>query len=110
MQRRKVDLPDPEGPSRHMTSPRRDLEIDALQHLEAPEALVDAFGLDHGLLMQPPGCRSRTSDSRIVDLLQRARTPVRKWRSMKYCPTYRMLVMTRYQMLATISSGIDLVG
>ena len=33
MQRRNVDLPEPDGPMRHITSPRADLEVDAVQHL-----------------------------------------------------------------------------
>ena len=44
MQRRKVDLPEPDGPRMHITSPRLDLEVDALEHLEAAEALVHALG------------------------------------------------------------------
>ena len=49
MQRRNVDLPEPDGPSRHITSPRATSSVIALQHLEAAEALVHAFGLDHRL-------------------------------------------------------------
>ena len=47
MQRRNVDLPEPDGPSRHMTSLGRDLQRDALEDLEAPEALADRLGADH---------------------------------------------------------------
>ena len=48
MQRRNVLLPDPEGPIRHRTSPRPHRQVDALQHLEPPEGLVDGPRLDHG--------------------------------------------------------------
>ena len=41
MQRRKVDFPEPEGPSRHEDLARLDLHRDPLQHLEAPKGLVD---------------------------------------------------------------------
>ena len=47
MQRRKVDLPEPDGPRMHMHLAGLHLERDALQHLEAAEALVHALGLDH---------------------------------------------------------------
>ena len=46
MQRRKVDLPEPDGPMMQTISPRRDLEVDALQHLEPAEALVDVDRAD----------------------------------------------------------------
>ena len=52
MQRRNVDLPEPDGPSRHITSPGMHLEVDPLQHLVPAEALVDAFGLHHRLCHQ----------------------------------------------------------
>ena len=39
MQRRKVDLPEPDGPTMQTTSPRLHFQIDALQHLEAPKLL-----------------------------------------------------------------------
>ena len=42
MQRRNVDLPDPDGPTRHITWPGCDREVDAREHLDRPEALVDA--------------------------------------------------------------------
>ena len=47
MQRRNVDLPEPDGPEHAHHLAARDLEVDALEHLEAAEALVDALGLDH---------------------------------------------------------------
>ena len=47
MQRRKVLLPEPEGPMMHITSPGRHLEVDALEHLVAAEALVHGLGTDH---------------------------------------------------------------
>ena len=47
MQRRKVDLPDPDGPRRHITSRWRDLEGDPLEHFEQAVALVDGLGTDH---------------------------------------------------------------
>ena len=49
MQRRNVDLPDPDGPDQAHDLAGRDLERDPLQHLEAAEALVHAFGLHHRL-------------------------------------------------------------
>ena len=47
MQRRNVDLPEPDGPTRHSTSPRADLERDALEHLQRAEALAHPLGLHH---------------------------------------------------------------
>ena len=105
MQRRNVDLPEPEGPSRHMTSPALDLEVDALEDLEAPEALVDALGFDHRRSVTHDPRREPQPVARIA-AAQRAEKPRPKRRSMKYWPTYRTLVIARYQMLATISSGI----
>ncbi len=43
MQRRNVDLPEPDGPSRHITSPAGHLEVDPLENLEPAEALVDGL-------------------------------------------------------------------
>ena len=45
-----------------------DLEVDALQHLEAPEALVDALGLDHRLAHHVPRriAERRSQRARIV--------------------------------------------
>ena len=42
MQRRKVDLPEPDGPSRHIDLAAADRQVDPLQDLVAAEALVDA--------------------------------------------------------------------
>ena len=42
MQRKNVLLPEPDGPMMHITSPRRDLEVDAAEHLEAAEVLWTA--------------------------------------------------------------------
>ena len=53
MQRRNVDLPEPDGPSRHRTSLGADLQRDALEDLEAPEGLVDLLGPDHRLAHRP---------------------------------------------------------
>ena len=36
-----VDLPQPDGPTSTVNSPGLDLEVDALQHLDRAEALVD---------------------------------------------------------------------
>ena len=48
MQRRKVDLPEPDGPTRQKTSRGRDLQVDALEDVDGAEGLVDALGLHHG--------------------------------------------------------------
>ena len=90
MQRRNVDLPEPDGPSRHMTSLRLHLERDALQHLEAAEALVHRLGLDH----RRRSCGSRSArrpdvadQQAAAEALQRRRRllarrcPRPKWRS-----------------------------
>ena len=47
MQRRKVDLPEPDGPITHATSPGITVRSTPAQHLDVAEALVDADGLDH---------------------------------------------------------------
>ena len=47
MQRRNVDLPEPDGPEQAHHLARRTSRSIPLQHLVAPEALVDALGLDH---------------------------------------------------------------
>ena len=41
MQRRNVDLPEPEGPRITTTSPGHDIQVDALQHLQLAEGLMD---------------------------------------------------------------------
>ena len=43
MQRRNVDLPEPDGPMRHHDLAALHLEVDALEHLVPAEALVDAL-------------------------------------------------------------------
>src|ERR1700738_547991 len=63
-----------------------DLERDPLQNLDATEALVDTFGLDHWLAhsASPP----RNPSHRACQLARCARVnPRPKRRSMKYCPT-----------------------
>ena len=47
MQRSSVDLPEPLGPSTQTTSPLPTLEVDAAQHLELAEALVNVVELQH---------------------------------------------------------------
>ena len=47
MQRRSVDLPEPDGPIRATAEPLRHLERDALQHLQRPERLPQVADLDH---------------------------------------------------------------
>ena len=41
-QRSRVDLPEPDGPMTQTTSPRRIVDVDALEHLVRPEGLVQA--------------------------------------------------------------------
>ena len=60
MQRRKVLLPEPEGPMMHITSPGCDLEVDAPEHLVPAEALVHRLGRTiggrhHGHVPSPNG-------------------------------------------------------
>ena len=52
MQRRNVLLPEPDGPIRHVTSPRATVRSTPLQHLDAGVGLVDARSLR-------PSARSR---------------------------------------------------
>ena len=47
MQRRKVLFPDPDGPDDAEDLPRRDLEVDAAEHLEAAIGLMDSLGTNH---------------------------------------------------------------
>ena len=72
---------------------RLDLEVDALEHLEMAERLVDAFGADHRLRHQwptpPPGTGA-------VFILVAALTPREKRFSRKYCPISKMLLSARY--------------
>ena len=79
------------------------LEVDALQHLEAPKALVHALGQDHGLAHTTP--RLPIHRARIV-ICSARENPRPNRRSMKYWPTYSTLVIARYQIEATINSGI----
>ena len=66
MQRRKVDLPEPEAPMMQTTLPGADLEVDALQHLDAAVALVDAAGDDHRSGRVPsPGPRGGAAHARL---------------------------------------------
>ena len=51
MQRRNVDLPEPDGPSRHITSPGLDLEVIPFSTSWRAEALVHALGADHRLAL-----------------------------------------------------------
>lgn len=48
MVRRRVDLPEPEGPRTTVTSPAADVEIDAAQDVQGAEVLVDGADLDLG--------------------------------------------------------------
>ena len=57
MQRSSVDLPEPHGPSTQTTSPRLIVEVDAAQHLELAEALVDALEVEHGQGQVGDRCR-----------------------------------------------------
>ena len=72
MQRRSVDLPDPDAPMRQTTSCSATHEVDPAQDLELAERLVqalDAQGLG-GHLAAPDGARRRsraTSQSTSVD-------------------------------------------
>ena len=44
--RQSVDLPEPEGPITTTTSPRCDVEVDVLQHVQVAEPLVDVVEHD----------------------------------------------------------------
>ena len=59
MQRMNVVLPEPDGPMMQTVSPLRDVEGDALQHLEPAEALVDVDGVhDERRVTHAPGSPS----------------------------------------------------
>ena len=75
MQRSSVDLPAPEGPIMQTTLPGRHIEVDAFQHLDAAEALVQAVDLDHG-------GRAATAAGRVPGPFAIARTRVHRVR----CP------------------------
>ena len=53
MQRSSVDLPEPDGPMMQTTSPLRDVERDALQHLDGAERLVHVLERDDRLVGRP---------------------------------------------------------
>ena len=86
MQRRNVDLPDPDGPSMHMTSAALDLERDPLEHFQASEALVDALGLDHWLAhpASTTGLPREPSQRERIETRCWREKPRPKRRSMKY--------------------------
>ena len=69
----------------HLAAP--DLEVDALQHLEAPEALVHALGLDHRLAHATRRLPPAPEPPRPHRHLLGAGNPRPNRRSMKYCPT-----------------------
>ena len=69
MQRRKVVLPDPEGPSRHDDLAAAHVEVDALEHLGAVEGLGDVDGVDEGLARR----RSRWSVDSLISGQPRSR-------------------------------------
>ena len=48
MHRRKVVLPDPDGPMRQVTEPRLDPQVDAFENLVRSEVLADSARFDHG--------------------------------------------------------------
>ena len=50
MQRSSVDFPEPERPKITTTSPRSHLHVDALQHLERAEVLVEVLDADDRLV------------------------------------------------------------
>ena len=70
-QRSSVDLPDPDGPMTQTTSPRVDRQVDAAQHLEVAEGLVQAADLDgrvvgHVVLTAPPASALRAPAARTA--------------------------------------------
>src|SRR5205085_1525801 len=93
-------------PDDHQHLARGHLQVDAPQHLRAPEALAHPFRLQHD---GGHGCSRRET----VVTLRRTRSrsvsgsslvePRAKRRSRKYWPTLATLVRARYQMLATTS-------
>ena len=64
--RSSVDLPDPDGPMMHTTSPSAHREVDALQHLQVAERLAQLGDLDGRRRRVDDGhraCRLRRSSS-----------------------------------------------
>ena len=60
MQRRNVLFPEPEGPIKHVTSPRATVMLTPLQHLDAGVRLAHADRLHHRLGHEPsPTCTPR---------------------------------------------------
>ena len=108
MQRRNVDLPEPDGPSMHITSPRLTSRSIPFSTSRRPKRLCTPSALTIGsVTARPRAPNAEARDSSLRRCSEREK-PRPKRRSMKYCPTYRTLVIARYQMLATISSGIVL--
>ena len=106
MQRSSVLLPDPARPEQGDDLASRDLQVDGLEDLVVTEALADRPGEDHRYGGLRCGGHQRPP---IMNRLRRrvaCSTPRLIRRSMRVCTIVRSVVRTRYQMLATISSGI----
>ena len=104
MQRRKVLLPGAGRAEHRDHLAAVDGQVDALEHLVVAELLADADA--------PRPCARPSSGLPAVglDLAARGRRRVRSLRpsrrSSRLCTRVRIVVSTRYQMLATMSSGI----
>ena len=87
MQRRNVDFPDPDGPSRHITSPRRTSRLMPLSTSRLPNRLWTPSDLTIGsLIAHALPCPMPSHRARIVIRWAREK-PRPKRRSMKYWPT-----------------------
>ena len=88
MQRRNVDLPEPDGPRRQTTSPRLDLEEMPLSTSSRPKLLWTASAVTMGRLTRPARLGEAAGMTAAPQTLQRrqsarcATAPRPKWRSM----------------------------
>ena len=106
MQRRNVLLPDPDGPSSETTSPAATSQVDALEDLVVAEALADGPGQDHRHGGVRRGGHQRPPTAKRLRRRVACSTPRLIRRSMRVCTIVSSVVSTRYQMLATMRSGI----
>ena len=72
MQRRNVDLPEPDGPEHAAHLAGADLQVDALEHLQRPERLVHLLGPDHHAVAAVARPRAGVVTCVITDRLARA--------------------------------------
>jgi hypothetical protein len=85
---------------------RHDLQVNALEHLETPEVFVHALRLDHGRGGRFGHASPDFGRANPRNPPCRAGIAPREYRrSMKYWAIDSSEVSTRYQMLATTSSG-----